>query len=188
MPEGLPVRDNTVMVVVECTDRNLAWLPGHLETSIQRGVWFPSTITTGDLVFKRKLKVWYEHTGADMGLLPFALHDFGARGYLLERVLKSVVWHLVNFMGSDTVEGVVAANKYYHSDMAGFSVRATEHSIECAYGGSSEQEAEYLETVLKNGLNLDKLYLSLLMGMTYIVLHRRYALSSMVLLLVVGQR
>ena len=80
----------------------------------------------------------------------------GLEGIFWESAEIGGMAHLVNFMGSDTVEGVVAANKYYHSDMAGFSVRATEHSIECAYGRSSEQEAEYLETVLKNGLSLDK--------------------------------
>jgi nicotinamide phosphoribosyltransferase len=49
--------------------------------------------------------------------------------------------HLVNFMGSDTVEGVVMANKYYDSKMAGFSIPAAEHSSITSWGKGNEVKA-----------------------------------------------
>lgn len=49
--------------------------------------------------------------------------------------------HLVNFMGSDTLAGVWAANHYYHSDMAAFSIPAAEHSTITAWGKKREADA-----------------------------------------------
>ena len=44
-------------------------------------------------------------------------------------------------MGSDTIEGIVYANKYYHSDMAAFSIPAAEHSTITTWGKYGEVEA-----------------------------------------------
>lgn len=49
-------------------------------------------------------------------------------------------------MGSDTMAGIRWVNHYYREPMAGFSVPASEHSIECSYGPNNENE--YLEKVL----------------------------------------
>lgn len=49
--------------------------------------------------------------------------------------------HLVSFMGSDTVLGVVAANHYYNESMAAFSVPAAEHSTITAWGRERETDA-----------------------------------------------
>lgn len=49
--------------------------------------------------------------------------------------------HLVNFMGSDTIEGIYTANKYYNIDMAGFSIPAAEHSTITSWGKENEVEA-----------------------------------------------
>jgi nicotinamide phosphoribosyltransferase len=51
--------------------------------------------------------------------------------------------HLVNFMGSDTVEGVRFANRYYGAKggMAGFSIPAAEHSTITAWGKARERES-----------------------------------------------
>ena len=35
--------------------------------------------------------------------------------------------HLVNFMGTDTIAGIMMARKYYGAKMAGFSIPAAEH-------------------------------------------------------------
>jgi nicotinamide phosphoribosyltransferase len=44
--------------------------------------------------------------------------------------------HLVNFMGTDTAIGILAANEYYDADITatGFSIPASEHSIPTSYG------------------------------------------------------
>lgn len=150
VPEGTPVRSGNAMVSIICFDERVFWLAAYFETLIQRGIWYPTTIASMDYIIKRELKHLYEITGADMGLLPFALHDFGARGVTCgEQAEIGGAAHLVNFMGSDNVEGTVTANFYYKEAMASFSVPATEHSVECSFGGGSEQEIEYLRHVLK---------------------------------------
>jgi nicotinamide phosphoribosyltransferase len=50
-------------------------------------------------------------------------------------------------MGSDTMSGINAANFYYNCEMAAYSVAATEHSIQCAWG--PERQKEYIKAVLK---------------------------------------
>jgi nicotinamide phosphoribosyltransferase len=54
-------------------------------------------------------------------------------------------------MGSDTVAGVVAANKYYKSEMSGFSIPAMEHSTVTSWGGP-----EYEGKAFENMLNQNK--------------------------------
>lgn len=150
VPEGTPVRSGNAIVTIECTDPNVFWISSYLETVLQRAVWYPTTIASMDYDIKKDIKHFYTISGADMGLLPFALHDFGARGVSSAETAEiGGAAHLVNFMGSDTIEGIRAANYYYDEPMAAFSVPATEHSVECSYGSSYEQEKEYLSNVLK---------------------------------------
>jgi nicotinamide phosphoribosyltransferase len=74
--------------------------------------------------------------------LPFKLHDFGARGVSsAESAAIGGAAHLVSFMGSDTVLGVMAANQYYNESMAAFSVPAAEHSTITAWGRERERDA-----------------------------------------------
>jgi nicotinamide phosphoribosyltransferase len=151
VPEGTPVRSGNAIVTIECTDPDLFWLSSYLETVLQRGVWYPTTIATLDYRIKREIKHFYDLSGADLGLLPFALHDFGGRGVTCgEQAEIGGAAHLVNFMGSDTIEGIRAANFYYSEAMAAFSVPATEHSVECSFGGDDAGEEAYLDHVLTN--------------------------------------
>jgi nicotinamide phosphoribosyltransferase len=104
-----------------------------------------------DWDIKHDIKHFYTISGADMGLLPFALHDFGARGVSSSESAEiGGAAHLVNFMGSDNIEGIRAANYYYNEQMSAFSVPATEHSVECSYGPTYENEVEYLSQSIKN--------------------------------------
>jgi nicotinamide phosphoribosyltransferase len=53
-----------------------------------------------------------------------------------------VEWlHLVNFQGTDTLSGILAARRYYGAEMAGFSIPAAEHSTITAWGRENEGEA-----------------------------------------------
>ncbi len=136
VPEGMPVPSGNALVTIECVDPDLFWLSSYLETALQRGFWYPTTIASMDYDIKTEIKRFYEISGADMGLLPFALHDFGGRGVTCgEQAEIGGAAHLVNFMGSDTIEGVRAANFYYKpsNGMAAFSVPATEHSVQCSF-------------------------------------------------------
>jgi nicotinamide phosphoribosyltransferase len=149
VPEGMPIRSGNAIVRIDCTDPKLFWLSSYLETALQRAIWYPTTIASMDYSIKKDIAHFYRISGADMGLLPFALHDFGGRGVTsAEQAEIGGAAHLVNFMGSDTVEGVRAANYYYNEGMSAFSVPATEHSVECSFGSSNDEEESYLEHVL----------------------------------------
>lgn len=74
--------------------------------------------------------------------IAFKLHDFGSRGSSSgETAGIGGAAHLVNFMGSDTVEGILYANKYYNCDMSGYSIPAAEHSTITSWGKDHEVDA-----------------------------------------------
>lgn len=151
VPEGTVMRGGQPIYNVTVIDRDLHWMAAGFETIIQRAVWYPTTIVTQDYLVKQEIKGFYERTGANMELLPFALHDFGGRGVsCAEQAEIGGAAHTVNFMGSDNVEGTLTANFYYKEAMAAFSVFATEHSIECSFGGDIDGAREYLTKVLSN--------------------------------------
>lgn len=149
--EGTVIHGSQPIYTVTVFDEDLFWMSAGFETMIQRGIWYPTTIATFDYVTKKKIIERYEATGANLDLVPFALHDFGGRGVSSAETAEiGGAAHLVNFMGSDTVEGILTANYYYKSDMAGFSVYATEHSIQCSFGPTRENAIDYLRTQIKN--------------------------------------
>jgi nicotinamide phosphoribosyltransferase len=75
-------------------------------------------------------------------VLPFRLHDFGARGTTsFEQAGIGGAAHLVSFMGTDTVTGLVYAKRFYGEPMAGFSIPAAEHSTMTSWGEEGEVEA-----------------------------------------------
>jgi len=83
------------------------------------------------------------------------LHDFGARGVSSkESAGIGGVAHLVNFQGTDTVEALVYARKYYKASMPAYSIPAAEHSTITAWGRDGEVKA-YENMVDQFG---DKLY------------------------------
>ena len=146
VPEGTPVRSGNAIVTVQCDDPDLFWLTTYIETTILRAVWYPTTIASLDYDTKLEMQRFYKIAGANLGFLPFALHDFGARGVTSsEQARVGGAAHLVNFMGSDNIEGIRTANFYYTEPMAGFSVRATEHSVACSFGLSDDDEIRYID-------------------------------------------
>lgn len=131
----------------------LAFLGPALETIIQRGIWYPSVIATDDRNIKQDTLHYYEMSGADMGMLWFSLHDFGGRGVSSPETAEiGGCYHTFNYMGSDTVEGIVTANYYYDADMSAYSVLATEHSIETSWGPTVENENAYIRHALKTAI------------------------------------
>lgn len=140
VPEGMPVASGVPLVTIECRDPRLFWVVSYLETALLRAVWYPTTIASLDLEFKRDLVHLYRLAGVDVAGADFALHDFGGRGVTCsEQAEIGGGAHLLNFKGSDTIEGVRDVNFYYNAEMAGFSVPASEHSIETAYGDLGEE-------------------------------------------------
>ena len=82
-----------------------------------------------------------EKTG-DPTTIDFKLHDFGARGVSsMESAGIGAAAHLVNFMGSDTITGILYAREYYNAGIAGFSIPAAEHSTITSWGRDGEVKA-----------------------------------------------
>lgn len=146
LPEGTVVPSGLPIYSVTAIGRDFFWLSSAMETLIQRGIWYPTTIASLDYKIFRDIEALYEKTCDDKGLLPFSLHDFGGRGVTVgEQAEVGGASHGVSFMGSDTIEGVVTANHYYDEAMAAFSVYATEHSVQCSFGSNREDAIRYIK-------------------------------------------
>lgn len=143
VPEGAVLPTRNVLVTIENTDPACYWLPTYLETALLRAVWYPTTVATNSWFCKQIIKIWLDKTCDDpAGQIDFKLHDFGGRGASSEESAGlGGMAHLVNFKGTDTLSGIVAARRYYKADMPGFSIPATEHSTIIAWGKRDELAA-----------------------------------------------
>lgn len=149
VPEGCVVPTHNVLVTVENTCPHCFWLTSWVETMLLR-IWYPITVATESRHIKKIIMEYLEATSDDpKAEISFKLHDFGSRGVSSqESAMLGASAHLVNFMGSDTVVGVLAANRYYRAPMAGFSIPAAEHSTITSWG--RENEAEAYRNMLRN--------------------------------------
>ncbi|WP_294029435.1 nicotinate phosphoribosyltransferase [Sphingopyxis sp.] len=143
LPEGAIVPAGVPMVQLENTDPRMPWLTTFIETAMLRAIWYPTTVATLSWKCKQVIRAGLEQTSDDVeGQLPFKLHDFGARGVSsAESAGLGGLAHLVNFQGTDTMEALVAARRYYGADMAGFSIPAAEHSTMTSWGREREEDA-----------------------------------------------
>ena len=142
LPEGLVVPPGTALVQVRNTDPKLPWLTSYIETALLRAIWYPSSVATVSREIKRICKAFLLETADNLDALDFMLQDFGARGVSSEESAEiGGLAHLVNFKGSDTLSAIVAARKYYHEKMAGFSIPASEHSTITSWGKDREKDA-----------------------------------------------
>lgn len=142
VPEGSLVPVSNALMTVESTDPNYAWVVSWIETVLMR-LWYPITVATQSFYMKKTIMEHLIRTSDDPdGEIGFKLHDFGSRG-VSSRESAGIggMAHLVNFVGSDTIEGVRFANHYYDCDMAAFSIPAAEHSTITAWGRDREEEA-----------------------------------------------
>lgn len=142
VPEGTIVPTHQALVTIESTDPAAYWVPSYLETLLLR-LWYPVTVATISWHAKQTIRQFLERTSDDPeGQLPFKLHDFGARGVSsTESAALGGMAHLVNFLGTDTVSGLLAARAYYGEAMAGFSIPAAEHSTITSWGRDREVDA-----------------------------------------------
>lgn len=141
VPEGSVVPVKNVLATIENTDPNVPWLTTWLETSLLRSIWYPTTVATQSWHIKQVILNALEVTG-DPSLIDFKLHDFGARGVSsLESAGIGGAAHLVNFMGTDTLSGLLFAREFYNAGVAGFSIPAAEHSTITSWGRDGEVDA-----------------------------------------------
>jgi len=140
--EGTVLANHNIMVSIESTDPKVFWIVSWLETMLLR-VWYPITVATRSYTIKKIIMDALELSSDDpQGEINFKLHDFGSRGVSSqESAMIGGAAHLVNFMGSDTIAGILMANEYYNIPMAGFSIPAAEHSSITSWGKENEVEA-----------------------------------------------
>ena len=151
VPEGMVIPTGNALVTVESTDSEVFWIASYIEDILLR-VWYPLTVATQSWAIKQRILHALERTSDDpQGQIPFKLHDFGARGVSsLESAGIGGMAHLVNFMGTDTVESLRYAKAYYNAPMAGYSIPASEHSTITSWGGEGEMAA-YRNMIRKFG-------------------------------------
>jgi nicotinamide phosphoribosyltransferase len=140
--EGCVVPTHNILMSAESTDPDLFWIVSWLETILVR-LWYPITVATQSFYIKKDILDALTTSADDpLAELPFKLHDFGSRG-VSSRESAGIggMSHLVNFQGSDTIEGVRYANHYYDHPMAGFSIPAAEHSAITMWGRARELDA-----------------------------------------------
>jgi len=146
VPEGMVVPTGNVLMTVENTDRRVPWITNYLETILSQ-VWYPTTVATQSRAMRNIIASALEETG-DPSLVHFKLHDFGYRGSTSDESAGiGGAAHLVNFMGSDTLAGILVARDTYGEPMAGFSIPAAEHSTITSWG--KENEAAAYENILR---------------------------------------
>lgn len=142
VPEGTVLPTHNAMVTLENTDPKHYWLTSYIETALLRAVWYPTTVATLSWHIKQMIKAAIDKTSDMPEQIAFKLHDFGARGVSSEETAGiGGAAHLVNFMGTDTMSGIVAAKRYYNEPMAGFSIPAAEHSTMTSWGRDHEVDA-----------------------------------------------
>jgi nicotinamide phosphoribosyltransferase len=142
VPEGTVVPVKNVLATVENTGgAETSFLTTWLETALLRAVWYGTTVATQSWKIKTVILDYLERTG-DPALIDFKLHDFGARGVSsMESAGLGGAAHLVNFMGTDTITGLLYAREYYNAGIAGFSIPAMEHSTVTSWGRTGESAA-----------------------------------------------
>lgn len=142
VPEGTVVPTHNILVSIESTDPETFWVASCLETILVR-LWYSTTTATISYYVKKTIMDYLQKTcdNPDAEIL-FKLHDFGSRGVSSqESAAIGGAAHLINFMGSDTIVGVLMANEYYNCDMSSFSIPAAEHSTITVWGKEHEVDA-----------------------------------------------
>jgi len=143
VPEGMVIPTHNVLATVVNTDPNVPWLTSFLETALLRAIWYPTTVATLSWHAKQLIRAALVKSSENPEAeLLFRLHDFGGRGVSSDESAQlGGSAHLVNFRGTDTVAGILAARRYYNEPMAGFSIPAAEHSTITSWGRDNETSA-----------------------------------------------
>lgn len=143
LPEGTIVPTGTVLYTVVNTDPECFWLVSYLETAILRDVWYMTTVATNSRLCKEVILDGLNQTSdAPEAEVAFKLHDFGARGVSShESAGMGGLAHIVNFNGSDTIEGILYAMKYYDAPVSAFGIPASEHSTITSWTRENELDA-----------------------------------------------
>ena len=138
VPEGSVIPVKNVLCTIESTDRNVPWIAGFLETILMK-LWYPTNIATKSYYTKKMLEKYGSPEWSQ-----FAYHNFGDRGSSsVESAAIGGFAHLTQFMGTDNFNSLLYCMQNYNSNMAGYSVFATEHSTTTSWSKDNEMEFVY---------------------------------------------
>ena len=142
VPEGSIVPLHNVLMTVETTDAEFAWLASWFETQLMR-IWYAITVATQSYQIKKDVyKYLIESSDDPDGEILYKVHDFGARGVSSQETAAiGGAAHLINFLGTDTMAALLLHREFYHASMAGFSIPAAEHSTVTSWGRDAEVES-----------------------------------------------
>ena len=147
-------RYNRPVAIVECLEKDFMFLPGMLETALQRDIWYGSTVAT----LSRNVRVFLEELyetcveADDFWTLDYRLHDFGARGVSSRLGAENGgLAHLINFKGTDTMEAILRGRELYGMKPAELasSIPAAEHSTVTSWGKGLEAEKASLKNMIR---------------------------------------
>lgn len=140
LKEGTVVPLRNVLISVESTDPECAWLVTYLEPLILQ-VWYSTTVASLSHAIYKDMEEFFKDTVDDelFDRILFKLHDFGFRGASVPEAAEiGGGGHLLSFLGTDTMRAIAGLYDYYNLDeeddasMPAFSVIASEHSTMCA--------------------------------------------------------
>jgi nicotinamide phosphoribosyltransferase len=139
--EGTPVDVSNVLMTIVNTDPKCFALTNHLETILSQ-IWASCTVATLSYEVYNLIKYYRDATGSMDGI-KYCLHDFGFRGTSsYEFAGIGGCAHLLNFMGTDTINAMLVARDYYNAPLQNLahSVPASEHSVMTARGKEGEEQ------------------------------------------------
>lgn len=144
LPEGETVKIKNVLFTVESTDPECRWLTTYVETMLMRA-YYGTTVASFSRYVKKIINDSLNKTADDPeSEILIKLHDFGARGVSSQESAGiGGSAHLINFIGTDTIAGMVFAHEAYSAELEGLgvSIPASEHSTMTVYGKEQEYEA-----------------------------------------------
>lgn len=140
LDEGTITHPRIPILTLYNTHPDFFWLPNFLETLISSLLWKPMHSASLALAYRKEFTRAALETDRDnLAFVDFQGHDFSFRGMQNpESAISSGLGFLMCFSGTDTIPALFAANKYYHTFGAGFSVPASEHAVMTAYGKEDE--------------------------------------------------
>jgi len=142
LKEGSSVNPGIPVFTIHNTIDDFFWVTNYLETSISAAVWKLMVNATVAKNYRSIFANWQEKTGAPVEFVDFQGHDFSSRGMSgMKDGEISGTAHLTSFKGTDSVKSIQRVKKIYNcNDFIGGSVPATEHSVMCMGGDTSELE------------------------------------------------
>lgn len=141
IPEGTLVPVGSPLVRSFSTDPRVCVIASYIETQLQRGVWFPTTVASNARSIKEFLADTMErHTGSRF--VDYHLHNFGDRGASsFESAIIAGMAHAALFNGSDCLSANRYIKQYYHTTNAYLSsVTASEHSATCSNSDADKRD------------------------------------------------